>query len=102
MTCLGIARSEVGVAVPRYGISENLKESCKGSDRISRIREAIYENRSGIAQLPEENSQIPEGIRSIPEVKRGLQTRSRKFNEKFFPHTVCVLSHGRTKIPVVH
>ena len=70
MTRLGIARSEVGVAVPRYVISENLKESCKGSDRNSRIREAVYENRSGTAQFPEENSQPPEAIRSIPEVKR--------------------------------
>jgi len=56
MTYLGIARSEVGFAVPRYGISENLKESCKGSDRNSQIREAVYENRSGAAQFPEENS----------------------------------------------
>jgi len=78
MTCLGIARSEVGFAVHRYRISENLKESCKGSDRNSRIREAVYENRSGTAQLPEENSQTSEGIRSIPEVKRELKTTSRK------------------------
>ena len=47
MTYLGIARSDVGFAVPRYGISENLKESCKGSDRNSRIREAVYEADQG-------------------------------------------------------
>ena len=58
----------MGFAVRRYGISENLKESGKGSDRNSRIREAVYENRSGAAQFPEENSQVPEVIRSFPEV----------------------------------
>jgi len=47
MTYFGIARSEVGFAVSRYGTSENLKVSAKGSDGNSRSEKRFTKTDQG-------------------------------------------------------
>ena len=69
-TDLGIARPDVGVASSGYGISEPWKELASFQTGIRGSDEQVTKPDQGGSQFREENSQTPEGIWSIPGVKR--------------------------------